>query len=132
MILSFVAVFGWYLFQSIGLLKADLNCSSNSGLSWADKVSTRTQSFVSVITNFVSPVAEKTKQSTEQFKMRLISYLIKVISRVTQKLLKYFNRTAILAFFVLPEARVFAVILTVYLNRKCSLILSFGSSMQYC
>ena len=64
--------------------------------------------------------------------MRLISYLIKVISRATQKLLKYFNRTAILAFFVLPEARVFAVILTVYMNRKCSLILSFGSSMQYC
>ena len=84
--MSFVAVFGWYLFQSIGLLKADLNCSSNSGLSWVDKVSTGTQSFVSVITNFVSPVAGKAKQSAEQFKVRLISYLIKVISRVLLKI----------------------------------------------
>ena len=35
--------------------------------------------------------------------MRLISHLIKVISRVLEKLLKYFSGTAILTSFVLPR-----------------------------
>ena len=38
--------------------------------------------------------------------MRLISQLIKGISRVLQKLLKYFNGTAILTSFVFPAAEV--------------------------
>ena len=40
-------------------------------------------------------------QSLDQVKMRLILQLINDISRVLQKLLKYFNGTAISTFFVL-------------------------------
>ena len=43
--------------------------------------------------------------------MRLISQLINGISRVSQKLLKYFNGTAISTSFVLPAAGVFPVFL---------------------
>ena len=45
------------------------------------------QSFVSVILNFISPVAEEITQSLNQVKTRLISQLINGISRVIQKLL---------------------------------------------
>ena len=46
-------VFGsdWYLFPLIVFLKPDFNCWSNFALSWVDKVTTGTQSFVSVIPN---------------------------------------------------------------------------------
>ena len=39
-------------------------------------------------------------QFFDQVKIKLISQLIKVISRVLQKLLKYFNGTAIFAFII--------------------------------
>ena len=48
--------------------------------------------------------------------MRLILQLIKGISRVLQKLLKYFNGIAILTFFVLPSAGFFPIILILDLN----------------
>ena len=63
-----------------------------------------------VITNFVSPVAEEITQFVDQDKIRLISQLIKGISRVLQKLLQYSNGTAILTFFLLPAAGNFPVI----------------------
>ena len=44
-------------------------------------------SFVSVILNFVSPVAEEITQSLDHFEIRLTSQLISGISRVLQKLL---------------------------------------------
>ena len=40
---------------------------------------------MSVIANFVVPVEEKIIQSLDQFRMRLISQLIKVVSWVLQK-----------------------------------------------
>ena len=43
--------------------------------------------------------------------MRLISQLIKGISRVLQKLIQYFNGTTILTTFVYPAPGVFPVIL---------------------
>ena len=43
---------GWYLFQLIVLLKPDFNFI----LSWVDKVTTGTWSFVSVTANFSAPV----------------------------------------------------------------------------
>ena len=46
-------------------------------------------------------------QFSDQVRMRLISQLIKGISRVLQKLLKYFNDTAILTISVFPSAVVF-------------------------
>ena len=48
--------------------------------------------------------------------MRLISQLINGISRVLQKLLKYFNGTIISTSFVLPSVGVFPVIFILDLN----------------
>ena len=59
--------------------------------------------------------------------MRLISQLINGISRVLQKLLRYFNGTPISASFVLPAAGVFPVILISYSNDSDCVIISFGS-----
>ena len=61
--------------------------------------------------------------------MRLTSQLINSISRVLQKLLKYFNGTDILTFFVFPATRVFPDILVLYLNGSDQVIISFGSSL---
>ena len=64
---------------------------------------------MSVIFNFVSPVAEEIAQSLDQVKMRLTSQLINSISTVLQKLLKYFNGTAFSTFFVLSAAGIFSL-----------------------
>ena len=60
--------------------------------------------------------------------MRSISQLINNISRVLQKLLKYFNGACFLTSFVLPVAGVFPVILILYLNDSDCVVLSIGSS----
>ena len=52
-----------------------------------------------------------------QVKTRLISQLIKEISRVLQKFLNYFNSTIISTFFVLP-ATVIPVIFCLNLNES--------------
>ena len=49
--------------------------------------------------NFVAPVAEEITQFSDHVKIRLIWQLINGISRVLQKLLKYFNGTGISIFF---------------------------------
>ena len=64
----------------------------------------------------MAPVAEDITQSADQVRMRLNSQLIKYISRVLQKLLKYFNDTAILTFVVLSSAGMFSVIFILDLN----------------
>ena len=84
---------------------------------------------VSVIANFVSPVAEEITQSADQVKMKLISQPIKGISRVLQKILRYFNGTAVLTSCLLPGAGVFPVILILNLSNSDSTILSFVSSL---
>ena len=61
--------------------------------------------------------------------MRLTSRLINGISRVLQKLLKYFNDIIISTSFVLPSAGVFHVIFILDLNDSESVKLSFGSSL---
>ena len=61
--------------------------------------------------------------------MILISQLINGIWRVVQKLLKYFNETAILRSFVLPVARAFPISLILDLNDSDCFILSFGPSL---
>ena len=58
-------------------------------------------------------------------KMRLTSQLIKGISRVLQKLCKYFNGTIISPSFSLPAAGVFLVIFILDLNDSESAKLSF-------
>ena len=60
--------------------------------------------------------------------MRLISKLIKGISRILQKLPKYFNGTAISTPFVLPSAGVFPVIFTLDSNNTESVIAALSAS----
>ena len=54
--------------------------------------------------------------------------MINGISRVLQKLLRYFNGKIILRYFVLPLAGVFTTIFTLDLNDLECTKLSFGSS----
>ena len=64
--------------------------------------------------------------------MRLTTQLIKGISRVLQKLLKYFNGTTISISFLLSESRVFPVILALDLNDSEFVIaVTSGSSLLY-
>ena len=58
--------------------------------------------------------------------MKLISQLIKDISRVLQKLLRHFNSNDILTSFVLPSAGVFPVVLILNLNDSKFTILSIA------
>ena len=61
--------------------------------------------------------------------MRLISQLINDISRVFQKLPKYFNGTDISTSFVLPSAGAFPAIFILDLNDSESVKLSCGPSL---
>ena len=61
--------------------------------------------------------------------MRLTSQLINGISRVLQKLLRYFNGTIISTSFAFPAAGVFPAIFILGLNDSESAKLSFGSSL---
>ena len=94
-----------------------------------DKVTTGTYGFVSVIWNSPSPVELVITQSLDHVVSRLISQLTNGISRVLQKVLKYFNGTIVSKFFILPSAGVFPVIFTFYLNDSESAKLLFGSSL---
>ena len=68
-------------------------------------------SFVSAIANFVFQAAEEIIQISDQVKLGLISQSVNGISRVLQKLLKYFNDTTTSTCFVLLSAGGFLVIL---------------------
>ena len=61
-------------------------CDSNFVLSWVDKVTTGTSTFVSVIAKVVALYALKMTQFSYEVRVRLISQFIKGISRVLQKL----------------------------------------------
>ena len=67
-------------------------------------------------------------QVDDQTIMRLISQLIKAISRVYQKLLKHFKDNTILTFFVLPSAGLLPVLI-LDLNDLESAKEAFGSSL---
>ena len=64
----------------------------------------------------LSLLLHKIRHSKDQVRRRLISQLIKDILRVLQKLLKYFNVTAISTSFVLLVWGVFTVIFILDLN----------------
>ena len=74
------------------------------------------------------PVELVITQVDDHVKKRVTSQLIDRISRVLQKLLKYFNDKIILASFALPPAGVFPVIFILNLNDSESAKLSFDSS----
>ena len=59
---------------------------SNFVLSWVDKVTTGTSTFVSVIAKVVALYALQMTQFSYEVRVRLISQFIKGISRVLQKL----------------------------------------------
>ena len=87
-----------------------------------------TKSFVFVISNFVAPVAEEITQSSDQVTIILISQLINGISRVLQKLLKYFNGTAI-STPLLPGAGVFiylTIIYFTYVVSECTIFKNYS------
>ena len=67
-------------------------------------------------------------QLVDKVNMRFISQLIRDISRVFQKLLKYFNDTAISTSMVLPMRRFLPVIFASNLNDSGSVMLLFWSS----
>ena len=64
-----------------------------------------------VIENFISTTTGEITQFSYQFNLRLILQVVKGVSRVLQKLLKYFNGTVSSTFFVLPATGAFPVIL---------------------
>ena len=98
-----VFAFEWYLFQLIANLNHDFNCCNSFALSSVDKVTNGTENFVSVIDDVAVwfAAALDITQFPDLVRMRLISQLINSISRVLQKLLKYFNGKIISIFFVL-------------------------------
>ena len=98
-------------------------------LSSVDKVTTGTKSFMSVILNSVFSTAEKVTHFSDQVKLEIISQLINGILRVLEKLLKYFNRTAISKIFLLSASGAFPAILNLNLNDSDSAILAFFSSL---
>ena len=69
---------------------------------------------MSVYLNFVIPTTEEITHFLDQVKSRVILQLIYGISRVLQKLLRYFNGAVILISFALPSAGVFLVMLILY------------------
>ena len=68
-------------------------------------------------------------QDDDQVSIRLISQFINGISRVLQKLLKYFNGAVISISFILLSAGLFPVIFILDLNDSESVKLLFGSSL---
>ena len=97
--MGFRCFLGRYLFQLIVLLKPDPNCLSSYVLSWVDKATTGTKSFVSVILKsgtWFAAVPATRIQSLVLFNWRTMSQLIKDISSVLQRLHIYFYGTIIL------------------------------------
>ena len=99
-----------YLFHFIDLLNPDFNCSNNLLSFSADKVTTGTYNLQSVISNFASvgelirfaaaaggalKALPTSTHSLYQDKINVISQLINGISKLLQKLPKYFNGMAI-------------------------------------
>ena len=78
--------------------------------------------------NFVAPFAEEITKPALKVSIKPIPYLISGISRVLQKLLKYFNFTN---FLLLAIIFVFPVIFILNLNDSKNFLLSFGSFQWY-
>ena len=77
----------------------------------------------------MGPVELVITQFTDQVRAILISKFNKSISRVLQRLLKYFNGAAISTYLVLPSAGFFLVIFTLHLKDSKPVVGLFGSSL---
>ena len=93
-----------YAFQSESTLYSCLNVKEllarNRHKIWS------LSGFESRCSHLIFSVAEEIPQSSDQVRLRLILLLINSISRVLQKLLKYFNGTTVSIIFVLLSAGV--------------------------
>ena len=66
----------------------------------------RNINFLFLLANVLAPVKVVMTQFSDKISMKFISQLISGISSVLQKLSKYFNRTVISTFLILPAAGV--------------------------
>ena len=82
--------------------------------------------------NIPWPIKLVIAQLPNHVNIRLISRLMKGISKVLQKLLSYFSGTAISTFFVLPATEMLAVIIALNVNDSESAIGSLATSLWYC
>ena len=83
------------------------------------------------LSKVVALSASQITEFADQVKRRFISQLISGISRVFQKLLEYFNGTAISTFAILTSL-VLLVNLDLNLNDSQCVMLLLGSSLRYC
>ena len=98
--------FGWYSFLSTDLSNS-LRCLGSYWLSFTDIVTTRVYSFVSLISKIILlelilPFSTLAKAETQCFVHLSFNSTFQVIYDISndhQKLLIYFNDTAIVAFF---------------------------------
>ena len=110
-------------------MNPDFNCCNSFVLSLVDKVTTGRSSFVSVIGKVVTLSPSEIAQFADQVTIRLISQLIKSISRVLQKLLNYFNGTANFS-FIMRTLLVLSKKFNLYFNDSDSIITLFGLSLE--
>ena len=110
-------------------MNPDFNCCNSFVLSLVDKVTTGRSSFVSVIGKGVTLSPSEITQFADQVTIRLISQLIKSISRVLQKLLNYFNGTANFS-FIMRTLLVLSKKFNLYFNDSDSIITLFGLSLE--
>ena len=89
------------------------------------------QSFVSAAAKVVSLSTLQVSKFADQFSIRLISQLISGISKVLQKVHKYFNGAAI-STFALSKLSLLIVNLDLNLNDSESVMLSLRSYLRYC
>ena len=110
-------------------MNPDFNCCNSFVLSLVDKVTTGRSSFVSVHGKVVTLSPSEITQFADQVTIRLISQLIKSISRVLQKLLNYFNGTANFS-FIMRTLLVLSKKFNLYFNDSDSIITLFGLSLE--
>ena len=118
-----------YFYQLVVPLNPEFNCFQ---FSWVYRVTAGTQSLVLAFVNFPAPDELVMAQFSDHFSWIITSQLLKDISIILRKLLKYFIATSIPTFFVLPPTGVLPVILASDLNGSEFTMLSFGVSLWYC
>ena len=121
-----VRLFSWYfwlIFISANCsYKPDFNFCNSFPFSWVDKVTKQnTKVCICYFKSCYSVHFKKIMQLSDQVKIKLISQLIKGISRVLQNLLKYFKRTPIFRFLILSLS-VLSINLDLNLNDTDSVI----------
>ena len=91
---------------------------ANFTLSAVNKVTTRTYSFVSVILKVAHVPSLDNIHFSPHVNSSSILKFIKGISNDLQKLLRYFNGTAIFTFFIVPSAATLPIRSDLYLKKN--------------